>query len=337
MSRRIYVGRLPPNVQRSDFDDLFEKFGRLVDVRIMGQFGFVEFDHSREADDAVRALNGTEWKGDRLIVEPAKEPRRRGDAPPGGGGGGAYGAPPQRALRRGQYRLTISNLPRETSWQDLKDFGRSAGPVTFADVSRDRPGEGVIEYSNRDDADQAVRTLDRTEIRGSVVRVEEDRGYDDRGGGGGGGYGGGRGDDRYESRGGGGGGGYGGRSDDRDRGYDRGGDRDRDYRRDDRGGDRYDRDRGGGGDRYRSGGGGGGGDYGGRSDDRGAPSGGGGGDRDRDYGSGGGGGGGRRDDRDRDYGGSASGSRRDDREASRGGDDVPAPVATNGDGPAAYD
>ncbi|CAD6920739.1 unnamed protein product [Tilletia controversa] len=63
MSRRIYVGRLPPNVQRADFDDLFEKYGKLVDVRIMGQFGFVEFDSSREADDAVRALNGHEWRG----------------------------------------------------------------------------------------------------------------------------------------------------------------------------------------------------------------------------------------------------------------------------------
>ncbi|CAD6917044.1 unnamed protein product [Tilletia caries] len=333
MSRRIYVGRLPPNVQRADFDDLFEKYGKLVDVRIMGQFGFVEFDSSREADDAVRALNGHEWRGDRLLVEPAKEPRRRDGGGPPGAGGSPYGAPPQRALRRGQFRLTISNLPRETSWQDLKDFGRSAGPVTFADVNRDRPGEGVIEYSNREDADQAVRTLDRTEIRGSVVRVEEERGYDDRGGGGGG-YGGGRSDDRY---GGGGGrddrGGYGGRSDDRDRGYDRGGDRDRDYdsRRDDRGGggDRgYDRGGDRGGDRYGGGGGGGG-----RSDDRGG---------DREYG--------RRDDRDREYGSSSGGGRRggDEREreagagsGSRAGDDGPAaaaaPAATNGDGPGAYD
>ncbi|KAL9935503.1 hypothetical protein V8E36_005851 [Tilletia maclaganii] len=114
MSRRVYVGHLPPDVQRPDMEELFKDFGRLADVRIMGQFGFVEFDSSRDADDAVRAVNGREWRGDRLVVEPAKEPRRR-DAY--GAGGGGYGAPPPRALRRGQFRLIVSNLPRETSWQ----------------------------------------------------------------------------------------------------------------------------------------------------------------------------------------------------------------------------
>ncbi|KAK0552466.1 hypothetical protein OC846_002870 [Tilletia horrida] len=194
--------------------------------------------------------------------------------------------------------LTLTN---SSHTQDLKDFGRSAGPVTFADVSRDRPGEGVIEYSSREDADTAVKTLDRTEIRGSVVRVEEDRsgGYDDRGGGREDRYGGGRDYDR---------GGY-------------GGDRDRDYRRDDRD--------------YRSGGSGGYG--GGRGDDRDYR--GGGGDRDRDYGRRDDRGGDRYDrgggDRDRDYG-----SRRDDDRDRAPRDDAPpangdGPVG-NGDGPA-YD
>ncbi|KAK0551649.1 hypothetical protein OC846_002869 [Tilletia horrida] len=88
-SRRLYVGRLPADVQRTDFDDLFGKYGRLTDVRIMGQFGFVEFDSGRDADDAVRAMNGYDFKGERLLVEFAKEPRRRD---PYSGPGGGYGA-----------------------------------------------------------------------------------------------------------------------------------------------------------------------------------------------------------------------------------------------------
>ncbi|POV98748.1 hypothetical protein PSHT_13872 [Puccinia striiformis] len=67
--------------------------------------------------------------------------------------------------------------------QDLKDFARQAGNVTRADVDRNMPGEGLIEYASQDDADCAIRKLDGTELKGMVVTLFEDR----PGGGGGGG------------------------------------------------------------------------------------------------------------------------------------------------------
>ncbi|CAG7852661.1 SubName: Full=Uncharacterized protein {ECO:0000313/EMBL:CCA73791.1} [Serendipita indica DSM 11827] len=88
---------------------------------------------------------------------------------------------------------------------DLKDFARQAGNVTFADIDRDVPNQGVIEYSTREEADQAIRDLDGKEIRGTSVRVA----LDDRRGAVGGGYS--RGSDRYggsDRYNGGGGGGY---------------------------------------------------------------------------------------------------------------------------------
>ena len=39
-------------------------------------FGFVEFEDTRDADDAVYELNGKDLCGERVIVEHARGPRR---------------------------------------------------------------------------------------------------------------------------------------------------------------------------------------------------------------------------------------------------------------------
>lgn len=79
------------------------------------------------------------------------------------------------------FRIAVDNISRDTSWQDLKDFGREAGNVSFADIDRDVPGRGVLEYVSRDDADHAVKFLDGKDLRGQAVTVtlSEDRGGPD--------------------------------------------------------------------------------------------------------------------------------------------------------------
>ena len=49
-------------------------------------FGFVEMQEASAADDAMRALDGSDMGGRNIKVNEAKE-RQRG----GGGGGGGYG------------------------------------------------------------------------------------------------------------------------------------------------------------------------------------------------------------------------------------------------------
>jgi len=112
-----------------------------------------------------------------IVVEFAKESRPRREVyedrgPPRSG---------PRTRRPTGVRLIISGISRDTSWQDLKDFGRDAGSVSFADVDRDIIGQGVLEYLFQDDADRAVRELDGKELRGRPVRVtlDESRGGPD--------------------------------------------------------------------------------------------------------------------------------------------------------------
>ncbi|WFD03691.1 hypothetical protein MOBT1_002385 [Malassezia obtusa] len=183
VSARLYLGRLPQGVLREDITDLFRGLGRIVDVRILNGFGFVEFDDPRDAELAVRDFDGTMFMGDRIIVQFAKQPLRRDDRgrdrdrDPYGGPRGydRYDSrPPRRGPRRGMYRIIVFNLPPGTSWQDLKDIGREYGQVIYSDINPARPDEGALEFDYRDDYERALAKIEGTELRGALLRAEPD-------------------------------------------------------------------------------------------------------------------------------------------------------------------
>ncbi|KAL6725310.1 hypothetical protein ANCDUO_27696 [Ancylostoma duodenale] len=184
---RIYVGNLPPDVREKDIEDIFAKYGKIRFVDIKGGRGplyaFVEFEDSRDADDAVRGRDGYDFDGSRIRVEFTRGvgPRGPGGRPMGGRGGFSRdrggprrGGPPS---RRSNYRVVIEGLPTTGSWQDLKDHMREAGEVCYADVSRD--GTGAVEFTRLDDMKYALKKLDDTKFRShegetSYIRVRED-------------------------------------------------------------------------------------------------------------------------------------------------------------------
>lgn len=78
-------------------------------------------------------------------------------------------------------RVYVGNLAWRTSWQDLKDHMRQCGEVVYADVFVDESGRskgcGIVEYATRQEAVQAVKTLNDSTIPGSdrMIFVREDR------------------------------------------------------------------------------------------------------------------------------------------------------------------
>lgn len=59
---KVYVGNLQDNCLKSDVESAFSKFGPLKNVWVARNppgFAFVEFEDSRDAEDAVRSLDGT--------------------------------------------------------------------------------------------------------------------------------------------------------------------------------------------------------------------------------------------------------------------------------------
>ncbi|KAG8712140.1 hypothetical protein FRC11_000952 [Ceratobasidium sp. 423] len=166
MSKRLYLGRLPSDTRPEDVQKFFDGYGKIIDCRVMSGFGFVEFENSRDAEEIVANFNGKTFLGQNIIVEFAKENRRRDNYDDRG--------PPVRSRRPAGFRVLVTGLSRDTSWQDLKDFAREAGSVSFADVDRDSPNTGIIEYVSQSDAENAVRTLDGRDLRGAPVRVAAD-------------------------------------------------------------------------------------------------------------------------------------------------------------------
>lgn len=58
---KVYVGDLGSSASKQDLEDAFSQYGRLNSVWVARNppgFAFVEFDDSRDAEDAVRALDG---------------------------------------------------------------------------------------------------------------------------------------------------------------------------------------------------------------------------------------------------------------------------------------
>ncbi|CAN6333350.1 unnamed protein product [Urochloa humidicola] len=187
MTRRngctIYVGNLPGDIREREVEDLFYKYGRIVEIDLKipprpPGFAFVEFEDSRDAEDAIYGRDGYNFDGNRLRVELAH-----------GGRGSSFdrsssysSAGRRGATRRSDYRVMVTGLPSSASWQDLKDHMRRAGDVCFSDVYREAGATiGIADYTNYEDMKHAIRKLDETEFRNafsrSYIRVRE---YDAR-------------------------------------------------------------------------------------------------------------------------------------------------------------
>ena len=94
---------------------------------------------------------------------------RTGDNDVVGRGGGSYGP-----LFKSPWRLIVRNLSEHVSWQDLKDFMRRAGDVTFTSAHETRRNEGVAEYGSREAMMRALDELDGVELRGMNVKLVRD-------------------------------------------------------------------------------------------------------------------------------------------------------------------
>ncbi|KAF8116140.1 hypothetical protein N665_0020s0004 [Sinapis alba] len=170
-NRTIYVGNLPGDIRMREVEDLFYKYGPIVDIDLKipprpPGYAFVEFEDPRDADDAIYGRDGYDFDGCRLRVEIAHGGRR------GSSSVDRHISGSRAPSRRSDYRVLVTGLPSSASWQDLKDHMRKAGDVCFSEVFRDRGGmSGVVDYSNYDDMKYAIRKLDDSEFRNAFSRA----------------------------------------------------------------------------------------------------------------------------------------------------------------------
>ena len=94
MSKKLYVGNLPFTITEDELRTTFERHGTVASVNVITDretgrargFAFVEMEDASAADEAMRALDGSDLGGRSLRVNEAQDKRGGG----GGGGGGRY-------------------------------------------------------------------------------------------------------------------------------------------------------------------------------------------------------------------------------------------------------
>ncbi|KAK7067663.1 hypothetical protein SK128_024846 [Halocaridina rubra] len=114
MDCKVYVGNLGNNAAKHELESAFSKYGPLVNVWVARNppgFAFVEFEDPRDAEDAVRALDGARLCGVRVRVEMSTGRSRRE----------RYRSPPRR-------RRSRSRSPRRFGRSRSRSRSRSPRP-----------------------------------------------------------------------------------------------------------------------------------------------------------------------------------------------------------------
>jgi RNA recognition motif-containing protein len=102
LSKKLYVGNLPFSSTEEELRSLFGRHGTVASVNVIMDretgrprgFAFVEMSEASAAQDAIRALDGSDLGGRSIRVSEAQERQGgggRGGFGGGGGGGGGRG------------------------------------------------------------------------------------------------------------------------------------------------------------------------------------------------------------------------------------------------------
>merc|ERR1711992_160312 len=86
---KIYIGGLRDDANRYDLEDAFTKYGPVRNVWVARRppgFAFVEMEDPRDAEDAVRGIDGTRVCGSRVKVEMSNGGKKRDRSRSRGGG-----------------------------------------------------------------------------------------------------------------------------------------------------------------------------------------------------------------------------------------------------------
>merc|ERR1712147_40033 len=83
-SKQVYIGYLPNDARMEDVGEFFKGYGAIKSINLKPGYGFVDFESVRDAEDAVKDLDGKRMCGETVDIQHAKGP---GHKKRGGGGG----------------------------------------------------------------------------------------------------------------------------------------------------------------------------------------------------------------------------------------------------------
>eukprot|EP00055_Hartaetosiga_balthica_P003178 m.6789 g.6789 ORF g.6789 m.6789 type:complete len:291 (+) comp2653_c1_seq1:82-954(+) len=164
----IFVDNLPFRIHWRDLKSHFATVGNVVTADLFQDRqglskgrGVVRFDTQEAAEEAVTRFNDTEFGGRTITVRIDQEADKFRDG----------------------VSVHVSNLPYSVSWRELKDLFRPMGDLMHAEVvmrNGRSQGWGLVRFTNMDDAQNAIDSLDGHSMGDRQISVRLDKGRQER-------------------------------------------------------------------------------------------------------------------------------------------------------------
>ncbi|XP_066989716.1 insulin-like growth factor 2 mRNA-binding protein 1 isoform X1 [Macrobrachium rosenbergii] len=158
MMSKLYVGNLPADVNEGTLRQLFLDQGlNATNVLVKrGGYAFVDCPDQSGIDRAIEELNGYNFMGHSIVVEPSVA------------GGGA-----KRAVL--ETRVRVSGVPVHARQDELERVLRSVGEIEKCEKYASRDGHTQVvhvTYESMDAAQEAAKRLNGYNLDGGVLRVD---------------------------------------------------------------------------------------------------------------------------------------------------------------------
>ncbi|KAJ6837944.1 serine/arginine-rich splicing factor RS41-like isoform X1 [Iris pallida] len=158
----IFCGNFEFDARQSELERLFGRYGKVDRVDMKSGFAFIYMDDEREAEDAIRALDRTDFgrHGRRLRVEWTKQER----------GGSSGSARRSSANPKPVKTLFVINFdPINTRTRDLERHFEPYGKVLNVRIRRNF---AFIQFESQEDATKALEATNMSKLMDRVISVE---------------------------------------------------------------------------------------------------------------------------------------------------------------------
>ncbi|KAL3699245.1 hypothetical protein R1sor_017267 [Riccia sorocarpa] len=162
--RPVFCGNFEYDARQSEIERMFVKYGKVDRVDMKTGFAFIYMEDERDAEDAIRALDNTEFgrQRRRLCVEWAKQGdgaiRRREDA--------------RRSItkQRPTKTLFVVNFdPIHTRVRDLERHFEPYGKLLRVQI---RKNFAFVQYETQEEATKALESTNMSKVMDRVITVE---------------------------------------------------------------------------------------------------------------------------------------------------------------------
>lgn len=66
---QIFIAKLSSNVREKDLEYEFRRYGTIKNVELKRGYAFIEYENYKDADEAIRDMDGRKFEGNRIVVQ----------------------------------------------------------------------------------------------------------------------------------------------------------------------------------------------------------------------------------------------------------------------------